>query len=192
VAIAGFETKRQTMILEDKMLVWKLNNRNPDALRCIYEKYKNELLALALGLCNDYSLAEDALHDVFVSLAQFAPRLKLRSSLKGYLASSVANRLRNIQRTVRRTTEFTEADCLLSTDDNPQGQAVSAEQFRRLDDALTQLPFDQREVVLLHLQSGLKFRQIAEQKGVSINTIQSRYRYAINKLQSILNHEAKI
>jgi RNA polymerase sigma-70 factor (ECF subfamily) len=179
------------MILEDKLLVWKLKSRNPEALCRVYEKYKNELLALALTLCNDRACAEDALHDVFVSLARFAPKLNLRTSLKSYLASSVANRLRNIHRAERRTAELTEADCPPSSADNPEGEAISTERSRQIGDALLQIPLDQREVVLLHLQSGLKFRQIAQQKGVSINTIQSRYRYAINKLQTILNNEVE-
>ena len=177
------------MMLEDKLLIWKLKNRNPDALRRIYEKYKNELFALALTLCNDAGVAEDALHDVFVSLARFAPKLQLRAGLKSYLASSVANRLRNIHLAERRTTGFNEADFPPSTSDNPESEAISAEQSRKVDVALMQLPFEQREIVLLHIQSELKFRQIAKQQGVSINTVQSRYRYAINKLQTILNHE---
>jgi RNA polymerase sigma-70 factor (ECF subfamily) len=177
------------MILEDKLLVWKLKNRKPEALCHIYEKYKNELFALAITLCDDRACAEDALHDIFVSLAQFAPKLKLRTSLKSYLASSVANRLRNIQNTQRRKTGFNEADVPPSTNAGPEEELISAEQSKQLGDALAQIPFEQREVVLMHLQSGLKFRQIAQQQGVSINTIQSRYRYAINKLQTILNHE---
>jgi RNA polymerase sigma factor (sigma-70 family) len=177
------------MLLEDKLLVWKLKNRNPDALRCIYEKYKNELLALALTLCNDRAYAEDVLHDVFVSLARFAPKLQLKTSLKSYLASSVANRLRNIRHSERRTTGLDETDFPSSASDSPQDRAISAEQSSRLDDAIMQLPFEQREAVILHIQAGLKFREIAKETGVSINTIQSRYRYAIHKLQTMLNHE---
>lgn len=176
-------------MLEDKLLIWKLKNRNQEALRCIYEKYKNELLALAVTFCNDRTCAEDALHDVFVSLASVAPKLRLRTCLKSYLASSVANRLRNIHRAERRTTGLDEADFPPSTSDNPEGEAISAERSRKVDVALMQIPFEQREVVLLHIQSELKFRQIAKQQGVSINTVQSRYRYAINRLQTILNHE---
>jgi RNA polymerase sigma factor (sigma-70 family) len=189
MAIAGFEIQRQLMILEDKLLIWKLKNRKPEALRRVYDKYKDELLALAITLCGDRACAEDALHDVFVSLVKFAPKLNLTTSLKSYLASSVVNRLRNIHRAQRRTTELNEADCPLASADNPEGEVISAERSRQVGEALLQIPLDQREVVLLHLQSGLRFRQIAQQMGVSINTIQSRYRYAINKLRTILNNE---
>jgi RNA polymerase sigma-70 factor (ECF subfamily) len=179
------------MILEDKLLIWKLKNRNPEAMRRIYEKYKNELLALAIVLCSDRVYAEDALHDVFISLARVAPKLNLTTDLKSYLASCVVNRLRNIQRAERKVTALVEVDFPSLKSDNPEDQAISVEQSRRINNALMQIPLEQREVVCLHIQSELKFRQIAKQLGVSINTIQSRYRYAINKLQTILNNEVE-
>ena len=85
-------------MIEDKWLVWKLKCGNRAALCHIYEKYKNDLLKLALVLSNDRSIAEDVVHDVFVSFAQFAGKLKLKGNLKGYLLSSVANHVRNLNR----------------------------------------------------------------------------------------------
>ena len=61
-------------MLEDKWLVWKFKNGSGDALRLIYEKYKNDLLALALALSNNKSDAEDIVHNVFVSFAQSATK----------------------------------------------------------------------------------------------------------------------
>ena len=58
--------------------------------------------------------------------------------------------------------------------------------------ALAQLPQEQRQVVVLHLLSSLRFREIAQQTGESVNTIQSRYRYGLAKLQSLLNGEVEI
>ena len=52
---------------------------------------------------------------------------------------------------------------------------------------MAQLPYDQREAVILHLQAGMKFREIANSQNVSINTIQSRYRYGLERLRSLLD-----
>jgi RNA polymerase sigma-70 factor (ECF subfamily) len=54
-----------------------------------------------------------------------------------------------------------------------------------------QLPYEQREVFILHVQGDMTFQQIAEQIGASINTVQSRYRYGIEKLRSLLNTECE-
>jgi RNA polymerase sigma-70 factor (ECF subfamily) len=55
--------------------------------------------------------------------------------------------------------------------------------------AIGELPYEQREVVLLHHHGGLKFAQIAKSQEVSINTVLGRYRYGMEKLKSRMNSE---
>ncbi|HUV40550.1 MAG TPA: sigma-70 family RNA polymerase sigma factor [Sedimentisphaerales bacterium] len=179
-------------MLEDKLLVWKLRYGSRDALCRIYEKYRNDLLALAVALSNDKALAEDIVHDVFVSFAELAGKLQLRGNLKSYLAAGIANRVRNLRRSKpQQPVGLDEAAVIASSSDSPQRLAISAEQSQLIGSAMAQLPYQQREVIILHLQAGLKFRAIANSQGVSVNTIQSRYRYGMDKLQSILNGEVK-
>ncbi|MBN1507747.1 MAG: RNA polymerase subunit sigma, partial [Sedimentisphaerales bacterium] len=61
---------------------------------------------------------------------------------------------------------------------------------RRLTAALAELPCEQREAVLLHLQAGLKFREIARVQGVTAKTAWSRYRYGLDRLRFMLNGQA--
>jgi len=68
---------------------------------------------------------------------------------------------------------------------------IQKEESRRISQALMNIPFDQREVVVLHLLGEMKFRQIAQLQSVSIKTSQSRYRYGIDKLRSILDSEVE-
>ena len=177
-------------MLEDKLLVWKLKHGKKDALRLVYEKYKNDLLVLAIALSNDTATAEDVVHDVFVSFAEFASKLQLRTSLRSYLLTSVANRIRN-HWARQQSIGLTELDVADSVSDTPDKLVISAEESQRINDAILELPYEQREVIILHLQSGLKFKAIAESQGVSINTVQSRYRYGLHKLQLVLNSEVE-
>ena len=62
-------------MLEDKLLVLRFKRGSSDALVSIYQKYKNDLLGLAIALSHDRTIAEDVLHDVFVSFAQRAEKL---------------------------------------------------------------------------------------------------------------------
>jgi RNA polymerase sigma-70 factor (ECF subfamily) len=55
-----------------------------------------------------------------------------------------------------------------------------------LDHALALLPDDQREVIALKIDGGLTFAQIADVLNISPNTAASRYRYALEKLRSVL------
>ncbi len=50
--------------MEDKLLVFRCKQGSRDALRRIYEKYRDYLLILAVALSHDVNLGEDAIHDV--------------------------------------------------------------------------------------------------------------------------------
>jgi len=192
VAIVSFGTNGLIEMFEDKWLVWKFKHGSSDALRLIYEKYKNDLLALAIALSNDKKSAEDIVHDVFVAFAQSAGKLQLRGSLKSYLSTSVANRVRNLGREkVKLTLDMDGVDIAAKDSDRPDRLVMSKEQLQQVGRALAGLAYPQREVVILHLQCGLKFKEIADVQGVSVNTIQSRYRYGLNKLRSILDGEVE-
>ena len=177
-------------MLEDKWLIWKLRQGSREALCRIYEKHKNSMLALAIALLKDKSLAEDIVHDCFVSFAQCCGKLELKSSLKSYLLVSAANRVRNLGRDkIKLMQDITELEVAAGECNRPDQSAMSNEQVRQINGAMEQLPYEQQEVIALHLQSGLKFKEIAKAQNVSINTIQSRYRYGIDKLRSILDGE---
>ena len=180
-------------MLEDKLLIWKLKSGDEAALARIYEKYKNDLLRIAAGLLNRRSMAEDIVHDVFVALAQSADKLKLNGNLKGYLATCVVNRVRNSNRARnrRQAVSLDDTEPVMSDSDKPERWIVHNEKLDRLNAAMAQLPYAQREVVILHVQGGMKFRAIAESQNASINTVQSRYRYGLDKLRSLLNSEVE-
>ena len=180
-------------MIEEKLLIWKFKRGSANALCRIYGKYKNNLLKLAAALLNDRSAAEDVVHDVFVTFAQSGGQLKLDGSLKSYLATCVANRVRNRNKTRQRqeTANLNEAESLVSHLKRPEQWIISSEQFKQLNDALARIPYEQREVVILHVQGEMKFRAIAESQGVSINTVQSRYRYGLDKLRSLLDSEVE-
>jgi len=73
----------------------------------------------------------------------------------------------------------------------PDAWAIYSEQFARVGRAVTELPVEQREVVTLHLYGDLPFREIAAWQTTSIKTVQSRYRYGLEKLRSLLNSEVE-
>ncbi len=64
---------------------------------------------------------------------------------------------------------------------------ISDEQSRQVADAKTQLPYEQREVIALHLNAAMKLRHIAGLQNVPTSTVKGRYRYGLQKLRSALN-----
>jgi RNA polymerase sigma-70 factor (ECF subfamily) len=179
-------------LLEDKLLVLRFKRGNRAAFCRIYEKYRDDLLRLAVSLLNEASTAEDIVHDVFTSFIRSCRQFELTGSLKGYLVTCVANGARNFNRAYRRkqTVGLAEAGPVVSDCQRPEQWITCSEELKQLSNALAQLPYNQREAITLHLQAGMKFREIAEFQDVPTNTAQSRYRCGLDKLRSLLNSEA--
>jgi RNA polymerase sigma-70 factor (ECF subfamily) len=180
-------------MVEDRFLVWRLNRGDAAALSRVYEKYRDDLLRLAGSLLSDRAAAEDVVQDVFVRFAGLARTFRLTGSLKGYLATCVANAARNQLVAARRreAAGLDDAAGVASNTGEPDGWAIYSEQFKRVGGAMAELPAEQREVVTLHLYGDMPFREIAEWQKTSIKTVQSRYRYALDKLRSLLNSEVE-
>lgn len=178
-------------MIEDKLLILKFKRSRDGALRLIYDKYKVELLKLAVMLTGDVNTAEDVVHNVFVRFAQSANRISLAGSLKNYLVTSVINGVRNLHRDSSRHPEtgLEEAELIPSSVRSPHQWAVLSERLELLRNALSELPFEQREVISLHMEMDMSLRQIAAIQKTSVNTVKGRYRYALEKLRSLLNSE---
>ena len=180
-------------MLEDRLLLWKFKRGSRDAFRAIYEKYAGNMLTLAGNLLDDKVGAEDIVQDVFIKLVESVGTFRLTGNLKSYLATCVANRSRDcIRRRIRQRTAMTkQAEKTPAETKSTVHLAICSEQLRKLSNALTELPYEQREAIALRIHGNLGFRQIAELQNVSTKTVQSRYRYGLDKLRSTLNGEVE-
>ncbi|MHC4130524.1 MAG: RNA polymerase sigma factor [Planctomycetota bacterium] len=165
---------------------------NSNALERIYEKYANCLLTIAAALLNDTTEAEDVLHDVFVSFARTANTFKVRGNLKSYLSTCIVNRVRDRLRSKTSEKQSMDEISQRSPDSQePINRILFDEETQILSRAIATLPYEQREVIAMHLKAGLKFKEIAKLQKASISTVQGRYRYGLNKLRSILDGEVE-
>jgi RNA polymerase sigma-70 factor (ECF subfamily) len=176
--------------MADRLFVMRRKHGSRDALRRIYEKYRDSLLIIAIALSHDVNVAEDAVHDVFVAFARNFSSFELTGSLKGYLATCVANRVRDLMRKKQNQSLNLEQEFSSPEDlSEPSRLIVCNEQLQLLCSALAQLPHGQREVIVLHIHGQMRFRVIAKSLGISVNTVKGRYRYGIRKLRSLLDSE---
>lgn len=178
--------------MEDKLLIHKLKNGSEDALRRVYEKYEGNMLAWTINILNNVGDAEDAVHDAFVSFAQSIDKLKLHGNLKGYLMTCAINsardKIREKEHFHRRSDNSNHVGW---TSKQPSDVVIHDEELRQLSNAMSRLPYEQREVIVMHVQGGMKFKTIAKLQEASLYTIWSRYRYGLKKLRSILNNEVE-
>lgn len=148
-----------------------------------YDTFGGRLYHYLLGLLRSAADAEDAVQTVFVKLA--GRQGDDIGDLAGYLFTAARNEASRIldRRRRDRRPEPEEPPPMF---DAPPGRE---EERDRLERALATLPADQREVVLLKIWEGLKFREIAAVLGIPQDTAASRYRYGMEKLKEALENE---
>lgn len=144
----------------------------------LYDRYGPSLYRYAAMILADPSGAEDALHQVFAALIA-APRTLDHE--EHYLRRAVRNECYSV---LRRQGRAAAVAPLLEAE--PSGVPVSTDERLALETAIRELPPEQREVLHLHVFEGRTFQEIADACGESINTIASRYRYALAKLRQML------
>lgn len=175
--------------MEDWLLIIRCKRGDTKALGRIYEKYKRDGLLLAMALVNDASAAEDIWHDVFLRFAQGIDRFHMTGRLKGFLLTCVANQAKNHLKALKRSSQPGSSRRPSETASEPLNGVIFNEQASTLATALAVLPHEQREVIMLHAHGRQSFSCIANTLSISRDTVKSRYRYGMQKLQTVFQHE---
>lgn len=159
----------------------------PLPLEQIYDAHADALYAFLLNCSRDHALVQDALQEVFLKLARSPSLLEKARDPRSFLLRTAHNALRDLARrsSTRRAHEETlsvEAPTLFAplfpSDDDSFRLAI--------ENALQNLPQEQRAVLHLKLWENLTFAQIGEALETSPHTAASRYRYALDKLRDLL------
>jgi RNA polymerase sigma factor (sigma-70 family) len=141
--------------------------------------------------------AEDVLQDVFYELVEANRRLMPIEHVTGWLFRVARNRITDLFRK-RRPESFGDSalpddderlqleDLLPSPDAGPEALYARNVLLDELERAVEELPAEQREVFVAHELEGRSFKAMAEETGVSVNTLLSRKRYAVLRLRERL------
>ena len=157
-----------------------------DTIAALYATHGARLYRYAVLLLADCTAAEDAVQDVFVQLARTFKDRSMSDISFAYLATTLRNTCYSMLR--RRRGALIGLATLVGRVGliEPASADASEEERLLIDEALRQLPAEQREVVYLKVFEGLTFQEIADRCGISINTAGSRYRYALEALRRAL------
>jgi len=179
--------------MEDKLLLFKCKRGSRRALGRIYEKYKADMVLLAITLLHDTASAEDVAHDVFLAFVNNLKTFRLTGSLRSFLMTCVANKAKdNLKaRRVRLSVQDSNKMSIPEDQPGPIDHVLCNEQVERLAAATKQVPYEQREIVMLRIQGNITFSAIAEKRGIPSNTVKSRDRYGLEKLRRLLENEVQ-
>lgn len=164
-------------------------------------KEKDKLLGFIRNRVSSSEEAEDILQDVFYQFIAGFETIESLDRVTSWLYSVARNKIidryrRDAARPKRTDIEMvtgreddiplTLQDILPDLDNTPESALLREAIWDEITDALGELPADQREIFILNEIEEKSFREIAEETGISINTLLSRKRYAILALRKRL------
>jgi RNA polymerase sigma factor (sigma-70 family) len=160
-----------------------------DAFRNLYEAEAARMLGISLRILKRRALAEEAVHDAFISIwnhaATYEPRL---GSPRGWMHTIVRNRSLNILRGEARTelTDGLEPFDVASDAESPEEAVSRLSDGEALKHCLKKLEPAPREAVILAYVQGLSHGEIAERLRIPLGTIKSRIRRSLLSLKECL------
>ena len=146
----------------------------------------------------DQSDAEDILQEVFYELVEAYRMMRPVEQVTAWLFRVARNRITDLFRSKKREASSEPAvdmedgeelqweELLPSPEAGPEAAYTRSVLLEEMDAALDELPEEQREVFVAHEFMGYSFKELAEQTGVSVNTLLSRKRYAVLHLRDRL------
>lgn len=129
--------------------------------------------------------AEDILQDVFHALVEANRLLMPIDHVTAWLYRVARNRITDLFR-ARRTEPLEVEDLLPSAAGGPEAEFARTLLLKALEQAIAELPVEQRDVFIAHELEGRSFKEMSAATGVSINTLLSRKRYAVLRLRERL------
>jgi len=149
-----------------------------------FEQTRRRAYGFALHLAGDREEAMDILQEAYLRLHErWAGRDRTRPAT-AWLYAVIRNlAIDHLRRRTRRPEAELDQSLLASPAPGPEARAEQGEVARRLWEAITKLPPEQREILLLRDWHGLDYTQIAELLGLSLGTVSSRLHHAREKVR---------
>ena len=155
-----------------------------DALQRLYAAVGNQVYGFALSLVRHPQDAEDVVQETFVRIHANAAHYRPQGKPLAWIFTIARHLALDKQRRQRRTESLSETADVVDLSDIDR-----ADHRLLLNSLLNHLSEEDRQILILHAVAGMSFREIASVIGRPVNTVLSRHRRALNRLQSIVKED---
>lgn len=183
-------------LLAQATLIERAREGDREALEQIFEKYRNQVFALAYRMTGSACDAEDLTQEVFLQVMRKIGSFQGRSSFSTWLYRVAVNRSRDHLRSRKRAPELLGLDAdgtqragdplFASVITGPESGAMASEAKRIVQEALMDLPVSLRAPLVLHELEGLEYREVARMLHLPVGTVKSRIFRGRLKLADLL------
>lgn len=153
----------------------KIAGGDVNALTVIYDRLHRLIYSVAWSVLKSHEDAEDVLQATLIEVVKSAKSFRGGSG-RGWVTALARNIALNTLRSKRDTLELDE-ETSVTNDESFIGDITCA-------DALARLELTSRQIVVMKLYGGFKFREIAEILAMNIDAVESNYRRSLKKLRT--------
>jgi RNA polymerase sigma factor (sigma-70 family) len=185
--------------METTLSAHEMNSQQDEPISEVFRQERARLSNFIRARVNDPLDAEDILQEVFYELVVAYRLMKPLEQVGAWLFRVARNRITDRFRKKKPDTSLDEPltatedgeslfleDILPSPNEGPDAAYARSILLHDIEDALDELPKDQRDVFIAHEIEGRSFKDLAAETGVSLNTLLSRKRYAVLHLRQRL------
>jgi len=185
-------------MISDYELIERFINGEESCFNLLISRHKNKVYAYISMYIRDQALAEDLFQDTFVKVIQsvrsgrYQDNGKFISWVMRIAHNLIIDHFRRIKQMNTISNDDYESDIFNSkklAEANIEDHIIKRQVLKDVRKMISQLPEDQREVVILRHYAGLSFKEIADITDVSINTALGRMRYALINMRKLMEEK---
>ncbi|MCW8109490.1 sigma-70 family RNA polymerase sigma factor [Alteromonas ponticola] len=173
----------------DEQLVAKARNGDKKAWFTLIQRYEQPIYQYGIRMTGNTHDAADLMQDIFVSVFKSLSNYRGEGAFRGWLFKIAHYRCMEFYRRKRPQQSLDECPEQISEEDTPEIGMLSDESSKQVLKAMQKLSVAQKAVVELKFFHHFTFDEIAQQLGLSSNTVKSRLYSALNKLKLDLEVE---
>jgi RNA polymerase sigma-70 factor, ECF subfamily len=183
--------------MNDLELIGRLSENDPQAFRILVEQYQDMVFRTSMGLLHDREEAEDISQEVFIEVFRSIGYFRGESKLSTWLYRITINKSLNELKKNQRQKAWSKFEDLikgkkedrreLSIPDSSNESAGEAKELRIiLQQAIDELPENQRIAFVLAKFDELSYKEIAEIMNTTVSSVESLVHRAKSNLQKRL------
>ncbi|ADQ80648.1 RNA polymerase, sigma-24 subunit, ECF subfamily [Paludibacter propionicigenes WB4] len=176
---------------QERELLLRLRDGDEKAFASLFYAYKDKLYGFLFGMTKSDAKAKDLVQDVFLKVWQNRANMAEIDNFNAYIYSVAQNQAVDQFRKSSKEL-FSNVELLNSQEadvtPDPVSALINKETREKIDEAVNQLPPQQKKIFVLHNEYGFKHHEIAEQLNISVSTTQNHMREALKNIRIFLSH----
>lgn len=179
---------------EDQLLIIAIVKRDKKLFEVLYKKYYQQLFAIAYRYLGQVEIAEEVVHDVFITIWNKAGQLNIQYSMKSYLFKAVINSALNHIKKEKADAEKRMAYLFIKDKEFADEEPDETDELllKGLEEALELLPAKCKQVMYLSRFGKLKQQEIALQMDISVKTVKNHLTYGFQRLREHLEKHKQV